>query len=258
MLVGGLLIESFGWRRLFLTVGAASLLWLIPWLAGPRDSEPSYTFGNSVPEPRRKWSRSDKRNLMATSIGMFFYGFTWYFLVTWIPSYLARQHGLSGRELAAAGSAPFFVMAVCSLIGGVCSDRAIRRGRSVTLVRKLLCGGGMVLCGVVVAGLCLNVERRAAVTLLILASAFLGLCSSNIWAITQTLARHSAVATWTGIQNLVGNLGGVVSPWLTGYLVGRESGFAMSFGVAALACIVGGLIFIYAVGPIESPEGCHS
>src|SRR6185503_10588353 len=37
-LLVGLLVANYGWRSLFLTIGAISLLWLIPWsIWGPKD-----------------------------------------------------------------------------------------------------------------------------------------------------------------------------------------------------------------------------
>ena len=39
--VGGMILARFGWRPLFLSLGALSLLWLWPWLTGPvRDLSP--------------------------------------------------------------------------------------------------------------------------------------------------------------------------------------------------------------------------
>src|SRR5947209_4281890 len=33
ILIGGLLLEHYGWRALFIGIGLASLLWLLPWMA---------------------------------------------------------------------------------------------------------------------------------------------------------------------------------------------------------------------------------
>jgi len=46
--------------------------------------------------------------------------------------------------------------------------------------------------------------------------------ASNIWAITQTLAGPYAAGRWTGLQNFVGNLAGVVAPALTGFVFGSH------------------------------------
>jgi len=56
--------------------------------------------------------------------------------------------------------------------------------------------------------------------MLLLAVISFGAAASNLWAITQTLAGPQAAGRWTGFQNFVGNLGGVVAPAITGSVRG--------------------------------------
>ena len=60
-----------------------------------------------------------------------------------------------------------------------------------------------------------------AMVLLMLASAFIGMWSSNLWAITQTLAGPRAAGKWCAVQNGVGNLA-VAAPWVTGWVSGAD------------------------------------
>ena len=91
--------------------------------------------------------------------------------------------------------------------------------------------------------------RRGVVVLvlLLLACAAIGLFSSNSWALTQTLAGPEASGRWTGIQNAVGNLGGVLSPFVTGWLVNRNGSFLLPFAIASLMLLLGAASYFFLV-----------
>jgi MFS family permease len=78
-----------------------------------------------------------------------------------------------------------------------------------------------------------------------------GVTSSNVWAITQTLAGPQAAGRWTGFQNFIGNLAGVVAPALTGFVVGRTGHFYWAFAILLAVTIMGTLSWVYLVGPVE-------
>ena len=63
-----------------------------------------------------------------TSVGMFSLGYVNYFLLSWLPSYLVSERGLSMSSMAVLGSIPFLAMAASSVVGGWTSDRWIRAG----------------------------------------------------------------------------------------------------------------------------------
>jgi MFS family permease len=146
-LVGGLVVAKFGWRSLFLAVGIGSLLWLIPWLVlVPAQRKPTVA-DNSV-SSIGLGELCTRREVWGTSLGMFCLGYVWYFLVSWLPSYLVEERGFSKETMAVLGSLPFWAMAVSSLSGGWLSDRWIRSGASPTRVRKHVfnCGSRIVRC----------------------------------------------------------------------------------------------------------------
>jgi MFS family permease len=78
-----------------------------------------------------------------------------------------------------------------------------------------------------------------------------GLCTSNLWAITQTIAGPLAAGKWTGLQNFVGNFAGIVSPALTGFVVQRTGHFFWAFAVTAGVLLAGALSWAFVVGAVE-------
>jgi len=250
-LFGGLLVSAFGWRALFIGLGAVSLLWLIPWILlvprgasdgekGPR--QPSIGYGELL----------RNRQLWVTSAGMFCLGYVWYFLLSWLPSYLVSERGFSIQAMAVSGSAPFFVMAAATVLGGWLSDRWIRRGGDVSRVRRTFAVCGLAGCGAAMAPAVLTKDPAAAIGLICAACFCLGVYTSNVWAITQTLAGSHAAAKWTAFQNFVGNLGGVVSPALTGWIVARTGSFLYAFFGAVAVVAAGALCYAILLGEIRS------
>ena len=260
-LAGGLLVSRFGWRALFVGMGIGGLLWLVPWVfAAPAGRRPAFVRESG--QPIRMLDILRRREAWGTYLGMFCLGYVWYFLISWLPSYLVTGRGLSMQSMAVLGSLPFWAMAATSVLGGWFSDRLIRRGASVTRVRKTFVTGGLLLCCVTLLPAAAVRSPDLSVLLLVVSCSALGLFTSNVWAITQTLAGPHAAGSWTGIQNAIGNLGGVISPVLTGVVVGRTGSYYLAFAVASGMLLVGAasyLILVDEIGPLRwtkaSPEG---
>jgi MFS transporter, ACS family, D-galactonate transporter len=86
---------------------------------------------------------------------------------------------------------------------------------------------------------------------LIMATVVLGMATSNCWAVTQSLAGAHASGRWTGIQNFIGNLAGVVVSAATGYVLQRTGHMFGAFVILLGAGIVGALCWTLLIGPIK-------
>ncbi len=248
-LLGGLLIGRYGWRALFIGVGLTSLLWLLPWIytvAGePVQAEQQRTSGPGMLQIL------SRRETWGTSLGMFALGYVWIFLLTWLPSYLVRERNYSMEKMAVFGSLPFWGMAAATLAGGWASDRWIARGTSATRVRKTFAVAGLLLCAGLMLPAALVADQSLALAFLIASCVSLGIFTSNVWAITQTLAGPQAAGKWTGIQNFVGNLGGVFSPIIAGLIVEQTRSFFLAFAVAAVILVLGAGCYLFLVPRVE-------
>jgi predicted MFS family arabinose efflux permease len=246
-LIGGVLLARFGWRTFFVVLGAASLLWLVPWLR----SMPRTGAAAEAPE----WRPTTMQILTAPSawgsfLGLFCGNYFWFFLLTWLPTYLVKERGFPLVTMTRISGAAFLTIATSTMIAGWVSDRWIRSGATVTRVRKTI-----VVCGLLGSTIILPVagmrDSTAAIAFLLAACVSFGAFTSNHWAITQTLAGPLAAGRWTSLQNGVGNLAGVAASWFTGILVERTHAFAPAFVAAAVVVVAGALFWGLAVGRIE-------
>src|SRR5437867_247587 len=188
--VGGMLLRDYGWRALFMGIGLASLLWLLPWLYW-MPSDPPQPAEQRAPGPDMMEILA-RRETWGTSLGMFALGYVWIFLLTWLPSYLVKERNYSLDQMAIYGSLPFWGMAAASLTGGWASDRWISRGASPTRVRKSFAVTGLVACALLMLPAALSPDPWLSLGFLIASCVSLGIYTSNVWAITQTLAGEEA------------------------------------------------------------------
>ena len=214
--IGGMLMAQYGWRAVFIGFGAASFLWLIPWLrfsartASMAPAKP--TEVSAVSPSYRQILR--QRGLWGASLGHFAGNFTWYFILSFMPLYLVDVRHLSTESMAGVLGAAYFINAVCAVIAGWYADRWIRHGGSPTLIYKLL----MNVCAVVsVAAMLGMVLLPAAYSIpcLVVYEIFLGFSSPGTFGIGQILAGPAATGRWIGVQNFCGNLAGIIAPALT-------------------------------------------
>jgi ACS family D-galactonate transporter-like MFS transporter len=251
-LIGGLVIADFGWRALFVTLGFGSLVWIPMWIFwGPRPQTREQVRSLKVVG---MLEILQQRDAWGTFLGLFCGNYAWYFLLTWLPSYLVMERHFSQKLMAVVGSLPFWGIALTSVIGGWASDRWIARGGNPTVVRKTFAVSGLLLSTVLLMPVVIAHDPRVSIAFLMASSLSFGLLTSNVWAITQTLAGPEAAGKWTGWQNFIGNLGGVAAPWVTGRIVDATGSFFLAFLAVAIAMLGGaaswGLI-VRKVAPIK-------
>jgi MFS family permease len=250
ILVGGLLMGTYGWRVFFFITGGLSLMWLVPWyIWAPKDQALVRERVGKVPGLLEICS---KRSAWGTFFGLFCGNYAWYFIVTWLPSYFQEELHYTQNQMATFGSIPLFVAAGSSLAFGFLSDRWISSGASPNQVRKTFTGLGLSLSTVMLAA-CIVKDPVISLLLLCAACFAYGLYSSNLWAITQTLAGPWAAGRWTGMQNFIGNLSGIAAPWLTGLIIKTTGQFYWAFAVTSALLLLGTFCFTVLIRKVE-PE----
>ena len=251
-LVGGFLIHEYGWRASFLALGLGSLVWLVPWMLWmPRGKGVSAREDPAgIPSVFEIFRH---RSAICSALGLFCSNYFWYFLLTWLPPYLEKERHFEKRKMAIFVALSFFCVAFSCVISGWLSDHLIARGGTPTRVRKAFAGTGLTLATIILPAAVVR-DWRTAMALLLLACLAYGIYTSNLFAITQTLAGPRASGKWTGVQNGFGNLAGVVAPFVTGWVVERTGEFYLAFVVAAAVALAGAAIFVFGIGEIRQVE----
>ncbi len=248
IVLGGTLMARFGWRPFFVGLGLLSLLWLIPWIK-LMPSPPVSPTGVSIGTPTlSEFLRL--RSAWGTFLGLFCANYANYFLITWLPFYLVRERHFSMNTMAEIGGTAYLMSAGCSILAGWLSDRWIQASGSPTLVRKTFVAGGVALSG---ASLLLApvFASRLCIVMVTLGIIGIGISASNVMPITQTLAGRHASGRWTGFQCCIGNLSGIVAPAVTGFVIQRTGHFYWAFVILAAVSMIGVLIWMFLVGPVE-------
>jgi MFS family permease len=254
-LFGGLTMARFGWRAMFIGLGIITLLWLWPWFTVTRGG--FHAPAGEDPLPVSYLAILRRREFWGAALGHFCINYTFYFVITWLPTFLVKAGGFTVSQMAGIGAAIYGIYAVTTALAGAASDRWIRRGGSATRVRKTFVVTSALGAAVTIA-FCAYVQPRAAVWLLGVAGVFFGLSTPMIFAIGATLAGPRAAGRWAGAQNLAGQLAGILAPVVTGFIVDRTGAFSWAFAVAAasavLAMVAWGVV-IRRVATVQWPDG---
>jgi MFS transporter, ACS family, D-galactonate transporter len=247
--VGGVvvppLIVAFGWRAMFMIVGFGSLVWLLPWLyvvPGRIHSDAAAAPTTTVRLP------TFNRNLLGICLGFFCFDYFLYLLLTWLPDYLVQARHLTMMRAGIYSALPFLAFGVSEVLGGGIADRLMRRGWTETRARKTVVTVGF-LSGLLLIPAVFVSSGEAAIALII-GACFVGLSTGNSIAIVQACAPAKEIAAWSGMQNLAGNLGGIVAPLLTGILISRTGSYVPGFILAALLVVAGILPYWLILGEL--------
>jgi MFS transporter, ACS family, D-galactonate transporter len=248
--VGGLLLVHLGWRMLFVVLGAGGLLWLLPWI-------------KLMPRIERKVEVKDATALPSIAkllrvkcawgafFGHFCGNYFFYFLLAWLPNYLAGEEKMSIGSMSRLTSAVFLLIATVTLATGWTSDRLIAAGASPTRVRRAAVVGGLSVASSLLLLAFIHGNPSLSIAVIGVACVGYGAFASNHWAITQTLAGTSMAGRWASLQNGVANLSGIVAPWVSGLIVQTNGSSRMAFVVAGGVALAGACFWGFLVRRVE-------
>lgn len=264
LLLTGPIIERFGWPAVFYIFGAAGVVWFVFWqllVTNTPQSHPTITDAElalieasaaSAERPERVPWRAlfSSTAIWAIIINHFCANWGFYVLLAWLPSYFKTAWGLSLTGAGLASAAPWLSMFAMTNVAAWIADWQIKRGFSVTWVRKQqqtigLLGAALFLF--LVRGL----EPGQSMLAIIYMCCSLGLLS---FVLSGFATNHLDVApryadVLLGITNTAGTIPGIIGVLVTGYLVEKTGTFDVAFALASGIFVFGAMIFlIFATG----------
>jgi len=238
------LMSEYGWRSFFVITGFGALVWLPFWLRyAPARLAASGPAAESAADPGPGWRELlSSRTVWATFVGLFCHNYNWYLLLTWLPTILVRERKFSLLGMGAWNGALLAITAVATLAAGWYSDRLAARSPNVARLRRSFLVAGLAATALAMPFTVASSPWVSAVSL-VCAFTGIGIYVSNCWAFTQTLAGHAA-GRWTGMQNAFANLGGVIAPALTGFLVESTGRFFAAVIASSAVLWAGAAVYV--------------
>ncbi|HEV2859982.1 MAG TPA: MFS transporter [Pyrinomonadaceae bacterium] len=264
------MIQQQGWRLPFVEFGVLGAFWCLAWYWWFRDTPEEHPAVNR-PEAQlicagreQAAARSHSipwgvflrsRNLLFLCAMYFAYGYSLYFYITWLPTYLIEARGFTPTAAGWFSSLPWVFGAVAFLCGGTLTDWLATRTGNKKIAR---CGVGafglsasaaMVLLGA------LTSSGVASALFFALALFFQFLTTPSVWATCMDIGGPRAGVV-SGTTNTFGNLAGTLAPIVFGYVLEKLHSWTLSFYVAAAFLAVGVVmwLFIDPRKPLEEKE----
>jgi MFS family permease len=258
-LAGGLLMAEYGWRPVFVLFGVLSLLWLLPWRQLVVH-EPRPTAGSAGAGPPLRRILGE-RALWGTSLGLFSMNYSYYLILAWLPAYLVSARGFSLASMATVAAGAYLINALAALGSGWAIDRWIARGHSASRTHKSIMAAYHLFGIVCMIGI-VTLPVAGAIACLYFYQLIIGIGSPGTYAIPQILAGPTAAARWVGVQNMCGNLAGLIAPAVTGFIIGATGEYDRAFLLAAainVLGLVGWVLLLPKIAPIDwrQPSNAH-
>jgi ACS family D-galactonate transporter-like MFS transporter len=180
------------------------------------------------------------RSVWCMCLGWMFFNTTFYGLLTWMPTYLFKVHNLDIKALGGASFIIFFSGFVGELVGGWIGDSWRERGGSPNLVFRTLFGIAAIMVTISIFLVAYATNPVTAVILLSSTLFFLRWCGMY-WAIPSALAGREKSGFLGGCMNLGGNIAGITTPLIVGFIVQITGSYflaLMYFAAAGIALLV--------------------
>lgn len=150
------------------------------------------------------------------------YGF--WFLITWLPTYLIRQHHMPPEHASLYAALPLGVGSVSCLAGGSLSDLLVRRLGSLRWGRRLVGLGGYLLSAIGFAAAGLIHQPLAAIVSLIVAEVGIDLATPVAWSASVEIGGTLA-GTVAAFMNSSSSISAFISPIAAAWIFTKFQSF---------------------------------
>ena len=262
----GWIVHVRGWKECFWFLGLAGFVLSLVWFkvingvkshprinqseidhieqgGGLTNIDPETGSAQKKPANRLTWAAIrmllSNRMLVGIYIGQYcITTLTWFFL-TWFPVYLSQARHMSIMKVGLMAALPALCGSIGGILGGVVSDKLLHAGHTLTFARKAPIVTGMLLSITMIG---CNYTNAQWLVMVLMSLAFFGKGFGALgWTVIADTSPKPLIGLNGGLFNLIGNLAGITTPIIIGYIVKRTGSFndALIFVVAtALLAIV--------------------
>ena len=261
----GILLLHFGWRWSFAATGFISLFYFVLFVFVYRNpSEDKHLSdaerqliaqGGTQPEATATTGRRaslgyllQQPKVYGLALGWGAYNYTFYLLLTWLPSYLLFSLHLDLLHSVSYTSIPWLFATFTDLVaGGWLVDALIGRGWNPNMVRQSVLIGGMAM-GLGILGAARPHSVAGALFWISVSLGGLAAAAPVGWTVPSLIAPRDSVGRIGGIVNFCGQLAGITAPIITGYIVAATHSFSSAFVTATVILLAGIAAYVILLG----------
>ncbi|GAA3892678.1 MULTISPECIES: MFS transporter [Gibbsiella] len=268
-----IILHTWSWHYVFYYIGMIGVVLGVLWLVYIRDplrhkkvnqAEIAYIkAGGGMPElgaeaKKEKVSFAQikkvciNRMMIGVYIGQFcLTSITWFFL-TWFPTYLYQDKGMSILKVGMIASVPAIAGFIGGISGGVFSDFLLKKGYSLTVARKLPIICGMLLsCTIITA----NYTDSEVIVIAAMSLAFFAKGFGNLgWCVLSDTSPKEVLGVAGGVFNMCGNLASIVTPLAIGFILSWTHSFDFAILYVGSMGLVGLCSYLFVVGRLARLE----
>jgi MFS family permease len=243
-------IRMFGWRLGFVALAMFGVVWValfLPWFRNDPAQHKSVNAAElALLEGGRELVLHERgiawyRLLLQKDIfflGLQYFGFsyTWYFYVTWLPTWLQQSRGLTPGAAAAYAIWPLAAGGVGSIVSGFLP---------LSIPRKWVAVGGFFTTAILIFIIPNVASVAGAMALMAVASFSSDLTMPISWNTCVEIGKEYT-ATVSSTMNMLGNFAGFVAPVVFGFILQyTHANYAIVMYTMAVAAIVSGSCWFF-------------
>jgi ACS family hexuronate transporter-like MFS transporter len=232
----------FSWQAIFILVGLAGLLWLVPWMilvkAPPKshpwitEEERQYILTGQKNEEVKEETKTEEEEYIPNTKELLSHKQSWgviissaaidpiwWLFVFWIPIYLNEVYQMDVKSIGIYGWVPYVGAMFGAWFGGLLAQNRLKAGWTVNKTRKLVITLG---CLIMLPSLLAMASPGSPVTaVLIMAVILFGFQTAigNVQTLPSDFFSGKTVGTLAGFSGMAAKLGAVgltsLVPWLT-------------------------------------------
>lgn len=247
--VSGYLINSFGWREMFIIEGFPAVIWAVAWWFMVQD-KPAQSKWMSDEEKAALQAQLQKeqenikavrnygeafknRNVIILCMQYFAWSIGVYGFVLWLPSILRNANTSMGMvEAGWLSAVPYLAATVAMIVVSWASDKTQNRK---LFVWPLLLVGALAFLGSYLVG---SSNFWLSYTLLVIAGGAMYAPYGPFFAIVPEMLPRNVSGGAMALINSMGALGSFIGSWIVGYLNGATGSPAASYIFMGAALLV--------------------
>lgn len=258
--VSGYLIQSFGWREMFIFEGVPGIIWAFIWWKTARDKANDVRWLNNDEKaviskvladeqkeikPVKNYREAFKsKNVILLCIQYFCWSIGVYGFVLWLPSIIRNASHMGMVETGWLSAVPYLAATILMLVSSWASDRL--QNRKLFVWPMLLIGAICFLSSYLLGG----THFWFSYTLLVIAGATMYAPYGPFFAIIPEMLPKNVSGGAMALINSMGALGSFIGSWVVGYLNGVTGGPGASYMFMGTALFVS-VVFTLIVKPSD-------